>query len=102
MAAAMYIYMHALITAKLESQRAGSTTSGEGTAAAGLTKLSLSLYYCRTHETPGAPEDTRGIRRDANGTGGHRDTTRTGGHSGGGRERQQEDRREQRGDRSKP
>jgi hypothetical protein len=58
-AAAMYVYMHACATAKLESQRtADSKTPGKGAAAAGRTKLLL--YYCRTQETPGTPEDTRG------------------------------------------
>ena len=101
----MYTYIHACAAAKLESQRtAGSKTSGEGAAAAGRTKLLL--YYCRTHdhETPGAPEDTRGNekghQRDRRAqaqrhhtprgpeAGGHsggigRDTKRTGGNNGG-------------------
>jgi hypothetical protein len=74
--------MHAP-TAKLESQRtAGSKAPREGAAAAGRTKLLILLYYCRTQETPGAPEGTwwnTRVRRDTK----HRDTTRTGGHSGG-------------------
>jgi hypothetical protein len=45
------------------------------------------VCYCRTQETPGAPEDMRGIKRDTRGAGGHtedpRDTGRTEGHSGG-------------------
>jgi hypothetical protein len=78
----MCVYIHACATAKLESQRtAGRKTPGEGAAAAG--RIKLLLHFCRIHERPGAPEDTRGIRRDTKGTGGHRDTTRTGGHSGG-------------------
>jgi hypothetical protein len=52
---------HACATAKLESQRtAGSKTPGKGAAAAGRSKLLLCC--CRIQETPGAPEDTRGIK----------------------------------------
>jgi hypothetical protein len=97
-----YVCTHACATAKLESQRtAGSKTPGKGAAAAGYTELLLcytTLCYCRTQETPGAPEDTRGNkeghqrdrraqrhhedRRAQRGIG--RDTKRTGGNSGGG------------------
>ena len=93
--------MNACATAKLESQRtAGSKTPGKGAAAAGRTKLLL--YYCRIHETPGAPEDTRGDKE------GHQRDRRAQRHhedrraQRGDRERHQEDRREKRGDRSKP
>jgi hypothetical protein len=86
MATAMYVYMHACATAKLESQRtAGSKTPGEGAAATGRTDLLL--YYCRTHETPGAPEDTRGDKE------GHQRDRRA--------QRHHEDRRAQRGDRER-
>jgi hypothetical protein len=65
----------------------GTKTPGEGGAAAAGRTILL-YYYCRTQETPGAPEDTRGGQgpggtvhtgdpKDAGRTGGH-------GHSGGG------------------
>ena len=92
----LLLCIHTCATAKLESQRtAGSKTPRKGAAAAGRTKLLL--YYCRTKETPGAPEDTRGNkdehqrdrgaqrhhedRRAQRGIG--RDTKRTGGENGG-------------------
>jgi hypothetical protein len=89
--------------AVLESQwTAGCKTPGEGAAAAGRTKLLLCC--CRTQETPGASEDTRGNKE------GHQRDRRTHGGSKrhhedrraqrGDREGHQEDRREQRGDRS--
>ena len=96
-----YVCMHACATAKLESQRTvDSKTPGEGAAATGRTKLLL--YYCRTHERPGAPEDTRGDeeghQRDRRAQRHHEDRRA----QRGDRERHQEDRREQRGDRSRP
>jgi hypothetical protein len=88
MATVMCVYMHAL-QLKLERQRtAGSKTPGKSAAAAGRTKLLLpyTIHYCRTQETQGAPEDTRGNKeghqKDRRAQS-HRDTTRTGGHSGG-------------------
>jgi hypothetical protein len=98
----MYVYTHACAAAELESQR-----TADSAVAAGRTELLLWLLcYCRTQETPRAPETDRrtrgGIRRDTKGTGGHRDTTRTGGHSEGiGRDTKRTG-GNKRGDRSKP
>jgi hypothetical protein len=102
MANAMYVYIHACATAKLESQRtAGSKTQGKGTAAANRTELLLLIYYCRIQETPGAGhagEYYGGTPKGPEGT----ETPRGPEAQRGDRERHQEDRREQRGYRSRP
>ena len=61
-----------------------------GTMAATLKYSYSTLCYCGIQETPGAPEDTRGTKRDTRGIGGNSgrarmETERTGGGSGGGR-----------------
>ena len=92
MTTAMYAYIqHALqlnYCREPTDSRQQDTRRG-GAAAAGRTKLLP--YYCKTHETPGAPEDTRGDQE------GHQRDRRT--H--GGSKRHQEDRRAQRGDRER-
>ena len=97
---AHFVHAHVICAkAKLRAQRpVGTTIPREGgTTTAGHTKLLL--HYCRTQETPG----TRS-------TGGHVVLSRetpvgpegTAGGSGEAPEQHQEDRREQRGDRSGP
>ena len=99
MATVVYVYMHALqLNYRANGQRAARHQERAQRPRAALNYYYV-LYtcYCRTQETPGAPEDTRGNkeghqkdrraqkhhedRRAQRGIG--RDTKRTGGNNGG-------------------